>query len=228
MDGYQVNPGKISLADFFGMLNVRKLVPSRRILQERSQELFQSLTKLQLETLADLLPRVKNKTVLHQLASESGIPEKTLAILAREARSVLVKPESLDALADFPFEYREVLRSKGISNTEKLWTLTLTEGDRKELSARTGIPSHRLKDLHERCDLLRITGVGPVFARIVHHSGIHSVKQFAETPPPRHIQLYEGGMKELGMDALPLGEDDMQYCLDYAHMILEYAGTDAH
>ena len=89
------------------------------------------------------------------------------------------------------------------------------------VSGQTGIPEDRLKELYALCELSRINGVGAFYARIIYHAGIKSLPDFAKTDPARHNELYMAILDRFGYPVKALGEEDIQYCIDYATLLLE-------
>ena len=139
-------------------------------------------------------------------------------------RYSVADPARAYPLSDFPgipFEYAESLRSKRIRNSREFFEQVQTSVQQKEWSGATGIPEVRLKELFALCDLCRITGVEPVFARIIYEAGIRSTKEFADTDAAGQHQKYLDIIEKYGYDAEHFVEEDIQYCIDYANVILE-------
>ena len=82
----------------------------------------------------------------------------------------------------------------------------------------------RLEELYALCDLVRIIGVCPQFARILYEAGVVSVIQFADTD---HTQLYRSCMAIIRARKIPgahFVQDDMLYCIHYARILNELTG----
>ena len=211
----------ISLERFHELTRSKKMIPSRTMLQDKIFERFQALKSNGIENLGQLISSLGNRVKIGELASLTGIPDNYLAVLKREAGSYLANPFPLSDLPGIPFEFTEVLKSRGIRNTRDFFESVQTAEQRKEVSTITGIPESRLKEIFSLCDLTRITGVGWLYSRIIYDSGIRSVRLFSETDALTHIRKYRDTIEKYGYKAETLGEDDMQYCIDYAHVILE-------
>jgi len=63
--------------------------------------------------------------------------------------------------------------------------------------------------------------VGAFYARIIYHAGIKSVRDFAKTDPATHNELYMAILDKFGYPVKALGEEDLQYCINYATLVLE-------
>lgn len=212
MEKYSLDHRKLSLGRFYELIRSKKLIPSRMALQEYIEERFRLLEKLGIENLDQLIRALSNENKIRQVASSTGIPVEILVLLKREAGSYMAKPFPLSRLPGIPLEFTEVLKSKGIRNTRDFFEEVQTSGQRKQVSKSTGIPESRLKEIHCLCDLSRITGVGALFTRIIYEAGVRSTEEFASI----HANNFNASspLKELA-------EDDLQYCIDYAKVILE-------
>lgn len=203
---YSIDPGQITLRHFFDLTRKRRMLPGRWMLHEKMDEKFTKLSESGIKNLADLLFRLGSKEKLEIFTRESGLDPTYLKLLKREAGSYVARPLPLSAFPGIPFEYTELLKSKGIGTTRKFFELAQTENQRKTLAEATGIPEMRLKELFVLCDLSRITGVGGTMARIAYEAGIRSTAEFAVTKKRFEDQI---------------SEDDMQYCREYAKVISE-------
>ena len=141
-------------------------------------------------------------------------------VLKREAGSYLVRPFPLSSFPGIPFEYTELLKSKGILSTKDFFEQVQTGDQQAELSANTGIPVYRLKELFSLCDLSRITGVGAIFARVLYEAGIRSTEEFASTDALALLDSCQAIIKKHGYAAGKLGEKDMSYGINYANVVL--------
>jgi hypothetical protein len=206
MFSYSIDPGQITLRHFFNLTRKRRMLPSRVMLHERMEEKFAKLSESGIKNLADLMFRLGSKEKLEVFAKECGLDSTYLTLLKREAGSYLARPIPLSAFPGIPFEYSELLKSKGIGNTKRFFELAQTEDQRKTMAGTTGIPESRLKELFVLCDLSRITGVGGTMARMAYDAGIRSTAEFAVTTERFEYQITE---------------DDIRYCMEYAKVITE-------
>lgn len=219
MESYTVDPKLISLQGFQRLCSDKKMIPSRLILQEGLDQHFSTLGSLGIRNMKELLSALGSPSKIEQLSGETGISEKYLSLLKREAGSYLSKAFPLSDFPGIPLEYTEVLKTRGIKNTKQFFEDVQSPEQRKEMAASTGIPLARLAEIYSLCDLSRITGVGGFYARIIYHAGICSVEDFAGTDAAAHNVLYLASLARLGYPVKALGEEDLQYCINYAILI---------
>jgi len=221
MERYTLNPEQFSLELFFELSSSRKMIPSRRCLQENLDSSLKTLELKGITNLHQLIRSLDNKEKIASMAVETGLSAHYLTLLKREGGSYLAKPYLLSEFPGIPLEYTEVLLSRGIKNTRNFFEVVQTADQQQKVSADTGIPIDRLKELYSLCDLSRITGVGPVYAKIIYLAGIRSVREFANTDAAIHNKLYKEVLTKYHYPLNDLGDDDIQYCIDYASLLVE-------
>ena len=197
------------------------MLPGRVELHQEMDARFLLLQKAGLSTLGDVLRCLGSPSKRKAFSSRTGLPLDYLVLLKREAGSYLARPFRLSDFPGIPFEYTEVLKSKGLVNTRDFFEQVQTGGQKARISGETGIPVPRLRELHALCDLSRITGVGGVFARVVYEAGICSSREFAWTDAPGHYKLYRDLIEKRGFAAGHFSEEDIRYCIEYAKVVAE-------
>lgn len=210
----------ISLEEFRILIANRRMLPGRVALKDQMKTRFGILRRSGIETLEDLLHLLASKSKIETFSSQTDLSTDYLVLLKREAGSYLARPFPLSNFPGIPFEYVELLKSRGIKNTRDLFEKAQTEELQNELSINTGIPAYRLKELYSLCDLSRITGVGGTFARIVYEAGIHSTREFAQTDLSKQLGSYRRVIEKYGYAAGKLGEEDISYGINYARVIV--------
>lgn len=222
MKKYALDPKAFSLERFFELTGAKCLLPGRVILQESMEERLHVLKNAGINNLHDLISTLKSKEKIAAFSQQSGIPETYLVILRREAGSYFPKPIRLSGFPGIPIEYVLSLESKGINNSEKLYEAVQSEQKRVTLSKQTGIPTDRLMELLSLCDLVRINGVGAIFARIIYETGIETVKQFAKIDVnkmyPEYIRINDLRAYSLSR----FSESDLEFCIVYANELLNH------
>lgn len=221
MEKYGLDPSWLSMEWFYGQLASKRLLPGRARLREEMAKRFGLLEKRGIKHLGELIRTLGSKQKIEKVAVETGIPRDYLVLLKREAGSYLAKPFPLSDFPGIPFEYTESLGARGIRNTRDFFESVQTDRQREEVSSLTGIPANRLKEIFSLCDLSRISGVGPLLARILRETGISSVKDFASTDPDILNEKYPRVIERHGYPPKPLAEDDIRYCMESARLILE-------
>lgn len=220
MKQYSLDTRLIDLEQFKQLTREKKMLPGRVALQEKMDDRFDLLRQSGIETLGDLLRALDSKTKSARYAAQTGLSVEYLVLLKREAGSYLARPFPLSDFPGIPFEYSEILKSKGIKNTKNLFEQLQSDPHQAEMASITGIPQYRLKELVCLCDLSRITGVGGTFARVIYEAGIHSTLEFASTNPSSLLSRCRAVIEKHGYAAGNLGEKDIQYGINYANVVV--------
>jgi hypothetical protein len=220
MKQYSNDPAMISLEEFRKLTAGRNMLPGRVSLQEDMEERFDVLKGSGIENLEDLFRLLGSKPKINNFSAQTGLSADYLVLLKREAGSYLARPFPLSNFPGIPYEYVEILKSRGIKNTKDLFEQVQTDQQQARLAESTGIPVYRLKELFTLCDLSRITGVGGIFARVVYEAGIRSTVEFARTEISTQLSSYRAVIEKYRYAAGKLGEEDISYGINYAKVIV--------
>ena len=220
MKSYTIDPAKIGLEKFKELTAGRSMLPGRVALHEQLEKRFDILSRSGVKHLGDLLHILGSKPKIESFSVQTGLPTEYLVLLRREAASYLARPFPLSDFPGIPFEYVELLKSKGILNTKNFFEQAQTEGHQSELASITGIPKYRLKELFSLCDFSRITGVGGIFARVIYEAGIRSTLEFACIDISEQLKDYLAIMEKYGYEAGNIGEEDIRYSVYYASILV--------
>ncbi|MCB9460893.1 MAG: DUF4332 domain-containing protein [Anaerolineaceae bacterium] len=173
--------------------------------------IIDQLKKRDVHHLAALKMLLSNKKTYPQLADSLGVSIEYLTVLNREINSYESKTIPLAKLDIFSSSELEQLKSAGLTSTKHLYEQALTPIERKALADNAQFPENKLIQALELADLLRINGIGPVFARVLQAIGIHNVGQFAQMAPEAILERYTE-FREANEPSLPnLGIKDVQY-----------------
>jgi hypothetical protein len=203
---YSLDLSLISLDRFFQLTRSKRMLPGRVMLQEMMEERFAILVKAGITDLKILNRQLGSKQKMESFSARWDLPYPYLVLLNREVGSYQAKPKPLSDFPGVPFEYTERLGSIGIRNTRDFYELASSERKRSDLASKTGIPEARLSELYALCDLSRITGVGGAMARFCYEERFRSVTEFATAEPQQFSKF---------------PEEDIQYCIHYARVIVE-------
>ena len=220
MKQYSIDPALISLEEFKELTASKRIMPARISLQEHMEERFTILKYSGMEHLGDIIRMLGSKSRIETFSCKSGLSVDYLVLLKREAGSYLARPFPLSDFPGIPFEYIELLKSRGINTSRDFFEKAQTKEQQEELSTLSGIPVYRLKELFVLCDFSRITGVGGVFARILNEAGIRSAEEFAHMEPAVLLDRCREVVEKYGYEAGNLGEKDMQYGISYAKVLV--------
>ncbi len=188
---YHIDTSEYSLQKMKEDLLSRDLIPSRLPLKEGLEASFQILEGEGIQTLGDLITALKNKKKIEEFSSTSGISEKYLTLLRREANSYLPNPVPLDKFSGFEEKDINKLAAAGVKNSRHLFEIVKENMGSGSLPAKFGVSQEFLSELAGLSDLVRAYGVGPAFARILYDTGIHSISEFRNYTPRQVIDLYE-------------------------------------
>lgn len=213
---YYIDLGEISLAQFQERLETEELMPGRRILQEQIEERFAILAGMGMGNLQDIQGALKTKKRLSQFAQESGLSPDYLTILRREVNSYQPNPVKLAAFPDVDQDCVAQLTGIGIKNSRHLFDQSQTADQRTALIQQTGAAPDDLVELIAFSDLVRISGVGPVFARILYDAGVKSTASLADEEAASLYQKLVLHYQAIGYTRVDFSEKDMLTCIEMA------------
>lgn len=197
------------------MLQTKELLPGRKMLLEQLDEHFAILGKYNITNLSELLCALNLKNKLTAFSRMSGINLNYLTLLRREAQSYIARPVPLHEMPVTNGEMVERLYNMQIKNSKHLFLKAYKRKDRGHLSLNGNFNYAELNTLVHLCDLIRITGVGPIFARILFDAGIHSLSAFIGTDKILLSKTINEGMESFKVTG-KISPRDIEYCLDYA------------
>ena len=218
-DDYGIPLETISLERFREMLTSKQLLPSRVMLLEQIAERFESLAAQGLGTLQDLVQATSTGKRLATLAETTGIPADYLKMLRREAGSYISKPVNLRKVPRVDPSVIDLLETAGIKHSKHLFERTKTAAGREQLASELGIPEAAVLELTQLADLLRIVGVGPVFACILYQANIDTVAAFARQSPEPATRAVNQVIEDMYPGQGKLNEEDILYCLETARLL---------
>jgi uncharacterized membrane protein len=221
---YHLDASQFSLMDFKQSLIERQLVPSRRILLDDMDAVFDKLKGAGIASLAELLATLKKKSKLDQVAAQSGIAADYLNLLRREASSYLPKPIALKQFSNIPRDTLESLQTMGLANTKHFYRYCQNGPGLQVLAAKTQRSHRILTEILALSDLSRLYGVGPAFARLLYECGVQSVTQFCRHTPRQLADLYAahtGGRLDFSLS-------DMAFTLQLAYYLPDIYSRGEH
>jgi hypothetical protein len=218
-DTYYPDLNLISLAQFQQRLAKQDLLPSRQILHEDLNGRFEALAAMGIRDMQALSEAVKTKKRLSQFAQASGLPLDYLTILRREVNSYHPKPVNLNSFPGVDGDWAAKLAEAGIKNSYHLYEQMRTAEQQKTLSEQTGVAPETLHELLALSDLVRISGVGPVFARMLYDIDVQSTSALAEArAAPLFNKLMDLNIGKAYTSAV-FTEKDVAYCIELAQML---------
>lgn len=155
------------------------LVPSRACLADGTDQLFDSLAKTGIKTMADLLKMTKNQKKMEAFCSQSGISLDKIVLLRREVESYRPKSFKLSEVDIIPQDEIARLIALGIGTSEDVLKELESAEDLKHLADKTGVSFDVLNRLVELCNLAKVQWVSLKFARMLAEAGYPSPKEIA-------------------------------------------------
>jgi hypothetical protein len=211
---YFIDTTKFSIDKFKNILKSKDILPGRIVLKVNIDERFDLLKNKGIITLSDLLSTLSTKPKIDKFSKDSGLSSDYLTILRREANSYVSVPVKL---SDLPFSDTDIIKkleSNNIKDSVQLFDKASKKKDREELAERLNLSKVKLLELTHLCDLVRITGVGPVFSRIIYDSGIHSVKEFLSYDPSVLYDKLSKTNIEKELTKSKFNIKDVMYCIE--------------
>jgi hypothetical protein len=205
---YNIDLSALSLIDYLQMLKDQNLLPGRMILLQDIDNRFSAMEKMGVMNIAQLKKQLSTPQRLLSLSMESGIPEDYLTILKREIGSLEQKPVLLLSFPNIDNAVISELEGRGIKNSKEYFESGLSVSD----------------ELFRLCDLVRINGVGAVAAKTFYEAGYRSVSDVAEARPTEMLERVSKVNDEKAYYKAKLGLKDMQFCIDFAAVIIKLGG----
>ena len=214
--GYYIDLRNISIDKYKEILKSADLLPSRMILKNNIDDIFNIIKKQKIENVDELQRALRNKNKLQDFSKKSGIQEDYLKILIREVNSYRQSPNKIK---DFPGISENVilkLENIGIKNTLQIFDKILTPQSRNEISSQIGISENEILKLAKLTDLSRIRWVNHTFAYVLLEAGYDTAEKVTDAD---YKELYEKVKKlneEREIYKGHIGLHDMKLCVEAA------------
>ncbi len=213
---YHIDPSLISLNQLKIDLLNRELIPSRKPLKHNLEKNFQGLERRGITTLEDLLSALKDRTKISDFSKLTGIEMDYLVLLRREVNSYFPNPVPLKKFPGILEETADRLSNLGFNNSKQFFEYCAGVEDLSALATDAEISLDYLRRLIGLADLVRVYGVGPVFAELLYDAGISSLEVFLSHTPDEIIDLYQ---ERVGKKA-DFSVSDLQFSQAQAKILL--------
>lgn len=215
-ENYHIPLHEVKIDEYKKILESKELLPGRKILKENINDKFIIIRSVGINNLEELIEALKNKKKMEKFAFETGIDYNYLTILKREINSYQPKPVYLKNFPGFNQQYLEALSLLKIKNSKQLFLRIKNKEDLENLSEQTDIPFTDLLELFKLSDLVRINGVGPVFARMMLEIEVDGTFKMANSSS----KILYNKLTKLNMEKnytkAQFTIKDIQYCIDFA------------
>ena len=209
---YTIDLRSISLDEFETILANTDLSPGRRILAFNASNILHRFREIGIDDLGALQQLLRNKKRYRQLADELYVSTEYLNVLNREVNAYVAKPLPLATLDVFSDGELRRLERAGIISTKMLYERCITKVARAALASDLGLDEEHLRVALEVSDLLRINGVGPVYAKMLREIGIHRTLDFCGTQSRVILEQFQELSAEQNHTNLKLSLKDVEYC----------------
>ena len=215
-DKYHISLEEVKLEEYVKILESKELLPGRSILKDNIQDRFSIIRSEGVNNLKELLEKLKTKKKMDEFAYKTRLPLDYLLILKREINSYLPNPVNLKYFPGINLDYVEKLAVMGIKNSKHLMNKVQNTEELYKLSKESDIPQNELLEIIKLSDLVRISGVGPVFARMILDTRTDTAAKMADA----HAELLFKELKKINAEKnytkAKFTQKDVQYCIDFA------------
>lgn len=172
-------PETVSLDDLRNRIKSTDLVPSRAVLLEDLDAVFEKLAQQGIETWLDLQKAIKNPKHMESFSKSSTIDLQYLVLLRREVESYAPKPFDLKVIDWVPQEVINKLLGDGISTSDQLFSKFNDMNSRTNLADKTGIDRELMVYLVNLASLCRVQWVSPTAGRMLIEAGYDSCQKLS-------------------------------------------------
>ena len=209
---YAIDLAQISLDEFLEIMLSIELLPGRKFLLNNLSGTLVRFKQKGIFHLAALQQLLRDKNHYPALAKSLEVSQDFIVVLNREVNSYISKPVPLATLGVFSLAILERLEQNGIKSTKDLYENALSIKNRQDLMVRYEISEQQITTALELSDLLRINGVGPVFAKILLEIGITNTSAFLTTDTSELLEKYTAVNDGSRKYKSKLGTKDIEYC----------------
>lgn len=220
--GYGIDLGSITLEKYRDMLKAKDLLPSRRMLRDNIDGVFELLGNAGFISAKELYKRLGSVKMLESVSKSTGVSEEYLTLLKRELGSLVPKVVSLSQFPELSPELVSRLADAGINNSKHVHAATGGFTDPYKLCETAGISQDESTEICALCDFVRVNGIAALFARILYDTGYRAISDIAGEDAQHFISAVNPELAEK-YDVNPLGLKDAQYCIDYALLLINHS-----
>jgi hypothetical protein len=217
--GYFLNASEFPIEKFKQNILNKVLLPGRLALRLNIDQNFDILISNGINSLGDLSDALKTKTKIAKFAIKTGFDIDYLTLLRREANSYLPLPVKLSEFGVMDLKTSFQLDLMGIVNSKQFFDEFHMKAHRQQLADESRLNLDGLTALVQLCDLVRITGVGTIFAKLIFDAGYQSVSEFISYDSTIILEkLYETNNQNLHT-RVKFTLSDIEYCIEYAKLL---------
>lgn len=219
---YGVDLNKVTLEVYKDILKKQVLLPSRKALQTDIDDVFKHIRREGVHTMLDLKQALSTTGRITSFSERLNIPMDYLTLLRREIGSFEPKSVRLADFPEIPLDTLQAMRQNGLMTTKDFYDFCQENADKAITSFKLALPMSEIEKLCCLSNLVRINGVGAIAARSFYEAGYKCVPSIAETTAEEMLERVTKVNQQKKYYKNPLGLKDMQYCIDYAKLIVSF------
>lgn len=216
-DTYHLDLSSVPLDAFFSTLRKGNISPGRSILLEDTDGRRKTISTAGVQTLGDLIDALKTKKSLASFATKTALTVEYLTILRRQGQSWLPSPVQLSRFPGVAEALVTVLGNEGITHSKHLWE-SVARNAPVAPDIEVSFPS-AYRDLVGMADLVRVPGIGPVFARAFLEIDIVDTSRLASNEAAQVALLLADAPTLQGYNGPPVTQWDIEYCVWFSQLL---------
>ncbi len=220
---YALSTKKISLLSYKEILKTQRLLPARQILKDHVDENFKVFISNGIQSVDDMQRALSTPAKINAFAVKTGISAEYLKILKREMGSLVQKPVKL---RDFPGIDQHVidrLAGMNIITTKDYYEFCQAQGNLCSVSNTINVAKDDAYEWLCMCNLCRINGIGAVAAKTFFEAGYRAIEDVANANAENMLDSVTKINNEKQYYSAKLGVKDMQFCIDFARILIQFA-----
>lgn len=218
--GYSLDLSKISIEAYKEILKNQYLLPSRTILHQDMDACFDAIHSCSIRYLGELKNALSTAQKLSTFAEKSGLSKDYLTILRRELGSIEPKAVLIKEFPETDEKTMDLLSDAGLKSSKDYFDFYDSLKDKNEITQKLSISEDKAQELYCLCNLVRINGVGAIAAKSFFDAGYKSVQDIAHTNAEEMLARVSNVNQIKHYYKTKLGTKDMQFCIDFAKLIL--------
>lgn len=213
-------PETVSLDDLRDRIKSTDLVPSRAVLLEDIDGIFERLSQKGIQTWAELQKSIKNPKHLEVFSGETGIDLQYLVLLRREVEGYSPKPFNLKDIDWVPQEATKKLVENGIINSDVLLSKLREMNLSKSFADQAAIDLETMDYLVNLASLCRVQWVSPTAGRMLIKAGYETCHKLASADKDELFQAMDRVNKKGKYFNGTIGARDIKRIIDAAKYVI--------
>ena len=213
-------PETVSLDDLRERIISADLVPSRAVLLEEIETVFEKLKRQGMQTWLDLQNAIKNPKKIESFSMKSGIDSQYLVLLRREIEGYSPKPFDLKDIDWVSHDGVKKLIDNGITNSESLYSMFSDMEPRKTFADKVGIERGTLDYLVNLASLCRVQWVSPTAGQMLIEAGYETPQKLSDAEGNELFDAMDRVNKNGGYFKGTIGLRDIKRLIEAAKYLL--------